>query len=73
MIVYGQISCICLHANEGRECKTKHRHRHGIGNLHHFHILTFRLNQMYWGNFLAYNVKETLPSTDSTLLETLVN
>ena len=23
MIVYGQISCICLHANEGRESKTK--------------------------------------------------
>ena len=24
MIVYGQISCICLRANEGRESKTKH-------------------------------------------------
>ena len=23
MIVYGQISCICLHANQGRESKTK--------------------------------------------------
>ena len=23
MIVYGQILCICLHANEGRESKTK--------------------------------------------------
>jgi len=23
MIVYRQISCICLHANEGRESKTK--------------------------------------------------
>ena len=23
MIVYGQISCICLHDNEGRESKTK--------------------------------------------------
>ena len=23
MIVYGQISCICLHANEGRKSKTK--------------------------------------------------
>ena len=23
MIVYGQISSICLHANEGRESKTK--------------------------------------------------
>ena len=23
MIVYGQISCICLHANEGGESKTK--------------------------------------------------
>ena len=23
MIVDGQISCICLHANEGRKCKTK--------------------------------------------------
>ena len=23
MIVYGHISCICLHANEGRESKTK--------------------------------------------------
>ena len=23
MIMYGQISCICLHANEGRESKTK--------------------------------------------------
>ena len=23
MIVYGQISCICLHANEGRKSETK--------------------------------------------------
>ena len=23
MIVYGHISCICLHANEGRESKTR--------------------------------------------------
>ena len=23
MIVYGQISCICLHANEGHDSKTK--------------------------------------------------
>ena len=23
MIVYGQILCICLHANEGRKSKTK--------------------------------------------------
>ena len=56
MIVYGQILCICLHANEGRESKTKDFMYNAHLNFRSFfswkkvrirHINTVYLNTVY--------------------------
>ena len=36
MIVYGQISCICLHANEGRKSKTK-------DSVYNVHVISHKI------------------------------
>ena len=46
MIVYGQILCICLHVNEGRESKTK-------GTVYNMHLI-------FWSFFSGKKVWEVL-------------
>ena len=53
MIVYGQISCICLHANKGRESKTKD----SVYNAH-LNFQTF----LQWEKSAHYTQVNTIPS-----------
>jgi len=72
MIVYGQISCICLHANEGRESKTKD----SVNNMHlNIIFIAFSLAKkcpLYTGKYGISDCRNSGGELSSTELDLVI-